>query len=179
MSKPNRDITGLLDYVVELAKQTSDAVQPIIDAQRDITKTIISLASASLVFTITFSPSLIKQDTPGFWRYAVLACWLLFVLTLLTSLASLYCSMNAGSLPAMFMSNTRKFEDAVEETISTPGQDAEPIVRVITESQEHINKRLKVSRGFFIASLSCFGVALLFFTAIGVRQLLQIPPPTH
>jgi hypothetical protein len=50
----------LKNRLFEIARETTDSFKHQWDAQKDIAKTLISLASGALVFTVTFATSVIK-----------------------------------------------------------------------------------------------------------------------
>lgn len=72
---PSGNISPLLDRLLDVAKKTTDPLIFQWETRKDIAKTLISLSSAPLAFTITFSSSLISKAS-SFWRYAILVCWL-------------------------------------------------------------------------------------------------------
>jgi len=98
----------VVETSVEHAQKTVDLFKAEWEARKDIAKTLITLSSASLVFTITFSQSVINAGTAFGWRYAVVACWLALICCLGFSLGSLWFSMGLASIPLLMMSDTKK-----------------------------------------------------------------------
>ena len=63
--------SDMAKWMIRFAKDTIEPYKPEWLERREIAKTLISLSSAALIFTITFSASIIKTDTPRLWRYAI------------------------------------------------------------------------------------------------------------
>lgn len=171
MAKPD-NISALLDFLQDLAKQVTEALKPQWEARRDVAKTIISLSSATLVFTITFASSFVKPDIPSFWRYAVLVCWLAFVCSLILSLASLWLAIGINDLPAQVLARAKDFNEATKEYNPQVPLESDPIYAVFNQEFQHVVHKDINARRLFNASLICFGIALVVFVSLGVRHLL-------
>lgn len=164
-------INEAVNAMVALANETNDLFKSEWEARKDIAKTLISLSSATLVFTITFSQSVIKPDTPHGWRYIILACWLSCVLSLACALASLWFSMGLSSLPLLMVMQTDKLKEAAKKALSTadPASLSAVSLEPFTKVTQQENKALWLLR--FSALL--YGLALSVFVILGVRQLLH------
>jgi len=169
---PSGNITPLLDHLQDVAKKTTDPLMFQWEARKDLAKTLISVASATLVFTITFSSSLTAKGTSSFWRYSILVCWLAFVCSLVLALASLWCSMGVANLQALVLARTDKLRQAAKEALSKSQPDSDPVYSVFNEAFQEIVRDDRRSRRLLYVSMTCFGVALVIFTALGVRQLI-------
>ena len=168
------NISNLLDHLVEVAKQATEPFIPQWEGRKDIAKTIISLASASLVFTTTFSSSLVKPGTPTGWRYAIIVWWAAFVCSLALSLIFLWVSIGLADLPAIILASTEKLKQAAAERIPGTPIDEDPIYREFNAGFRQIVRRDKRARILFGALLCFFGIALLVLTILGIRQLAVI-----
>jgi hypothetical protein len=169
---PSGNITPLLDHLLDVAKKTTDPLMFQWETRKDIAKTLISLASATLVFTITFSSSLTAKGASSFWRYTILFCWLTFVASLILALASLWCSMGLANLQALVLAKTPELREAAKETFSKPYPDSDPVYSVFQEASQEVVRDDRRSRRLLQAAMTCFGVALVILTALGVRQLI-------
>lgn len=167
-----KHIIEVLDHQLSVARRSNEALKPRFEAQRDITKILVSLASAMLVFTVTFSTSLIKPDSTLSLRYSVAAFLLALVASLSLSIWSLLYSTGLGSLEALVMSKTTEIQEADKQIRSTVPIDLEPLHRLMDEALQTVSREDKISRRLFKASLVCYGAAVLIFTVIGLRQLL-------
>jgi hypothetical protein len=163
-----------IDKLIALAERVTRTNKPQWEARKDVTKTLISLSSAILVFTITFSTSLLKPETLRLWRYIVLLCWVLFAFSLAASLASLWISIGLTDLPALIMARTRKIEDTITNMRSQmPQLNTQPMLDLWDQEFMLIVRREKMSRRLFNASVLTFGIGLLIFTVVGTRQLIH------
>lgn len=148
-------------------ERISTLLKPEWDARRDTAKTLISLSGATLVFTITFSQSVIKPDTPIQWRYAVVGCWLGFIISLVCCLASLWFSMTLPSLPVLIKANEIELRAALE------GSDPKAFMRTFKKSFMKLALREAIALWSLRLGIIFYGLALSVFTAIGLRQLLH------
>lgn len=164
-------ISAMLKNIANLARDEMEPRKPEWDARREIARTIISLSSATLVFTITFSPALLKTDIHLFWRYSILAYWLASVCSLTLSLGSLWISMGLTSLPIVVMGKGDRMNRATREAVQT--QNPDPVVAVFQEGYDEVARQEIIALWLLRASLAFFGIALAIFTAIGVRQLVR------
>lgn len=163
--------TDLFEGVVQFAKDTIEPYKPEWAERREIARTLISLASAALIFTITFSTSLITPSMSLFWRYSVLVCWLSFICSLALSLGSLWFSMGLSSLPVLIEERAGKIIDAAKS--AARNSDPDPVAAVFAEAFNKVARQDLTVYWLLRASLACFGTALLLLTAIGIRQLLR------
>jgi hypothetical protein len=60
---------SLQDKLIEIAKQPTEALKSQIESRKDVARTLISLSSGALLFTITFASSLIKPNSAVSLRY--------------------------------------------------------------------------------------------------------------
>ena len=172
--------TEATEWAVEFAKTSLEPYKAEWAERRDTAKTLISLSSAALIFTITFAGSIITPSTARFWRYIVLLCWLAFIGSLVCSLASLWFSIGLSSLPVMIAEKANQIEEAIKAaTINyiRAGATGDPNVAdvsaiVAAPWKKIASDDLKVY-WLLRASVVFFSIALLALTAIGVRQLLR------
>jgi hypothetical protein len=164
-------INEAVNAMVALAHQTNDLFKSEWEARKDIAKTLISLSSATLVFTITFSQSVIKPDTPYHWRYAILVCWLSFVLSLVCALASLWFSMTLSSLPLLMEMQTDKLKEAAKKALATA--DPAPLSAVSLEPFTKVTQQENKALWLLRLSALFYGLALSVFVILGVRQLFN------
>jgi hypothetical protein len=160
----------VVERLVSEGERFTALLKPEWEARRDTAKTLISLSSVALVFTITFSQSVIKPDTPPSWRYAVIACWLAFAGSLVGSLGSLWVSMTLSSLPFLITGQTSVIRSAFEDSLNTG--DAEPIVGLVMKSVRDVAAKEKHALRLLRFGIISYGIALSILLLIGLRQLL-------
>src|SRR6266516_4224321 len=90
---------ALHDIIIEIA------------SRQDVARTLITLSSAALLFTITFASSLIKPTSSRSLRYTIGFCWLAFVISLILSLLSLWFSIGAQNFPALVMTKIKELKE--------------------------------------------------------------------
>jgi hypothetical protein len=162
------------EHLLETAKTASEAMKPTIDAQKDLTKTVISLASATLVFTITFASSFIGPNTPIYWRHAVLACWLAFICSLVLAILSLYFSLELGTFPARVLIDNKRIDAAIDEIASKRPIDMEPLDKIMQSHLRALGKTQRRATRLHKAALISFAIGLLVFTIMGIYRLLAL-----
>jgi hypothetical protein len=173
--------TETAKWMIQFAKEIIEPYKPEWAERREIAKTLISLASAALIFTITFSSSIITPTTPRFWRYSVLVCWAAFICSLVCALGSLWFSMGLSSLPVLIDERSNAIADATRTAVKTAmesrlrlsAEDAAPVTAIFEEQLTKVAREDLAAYWLLRASLLCFGIALLILTIIGIRQLLH------
>ena len=149
----------------EVAKETTDPFIAQWDARKDIAKTIISLTSGALVFTITFASSWIKADTHATVRYSIVVCWLAFIASLVLSLASLWFSMRLRNFEGLLKSKNDQINQLAAD-------NREALPSLVLETWQEIVRDDKKSLRLLKGSLVFYGIALLVFIIIGIHQLV-------
>jgi len=76
---------AVLDAYQTRTAQLHDLFAPTWNARADTLKTIVSISSASIVLTVTFSSSLRQINAGSAWRFLVIVSFALFVLALVTA----------------------------------------------------------------------------------------------
>lgn len=161
-----RNFVALQDKLFELAKQPTEALKPQIESRKDVAKTLISLSSAALLFTITFASSLIKANSGVSLRYTIGACWLAFVLSLALSLSSLWFSVGLHNFPALLMTKTKEINEiAASNRANLPDF-------VANLWQNEIVPDDRRSRRFLLAGFISYALALVILLIVGVWQFI-------
>ena len=171
MDKHDKVAHDMYEGIVEFARDTIEPYKPEWAERREVAKTLISLASAALIFTITFSTSIITPSTSQFWRYSVLVCWLAFISSLACSLGSLWFSAGLSSLPVRLEQNSDKVIQAVKDTLN--GEGADLIAPIFAENFNKIARQDLLAYRLLRISLCSFGIALLLLATVGIRQLFR------
>ena len=173
--RPEKSLNSRVhEHLLETARTASEAMKPTIDAQKDLTKTVISLTSATLVFTITFASSFIGPNTPLYWRYAILACWLAFICALVLAILSLYFSLELGNFPARVLIDNKRIDAAISVIASKRPIDMEPLNEIMASHLRELGKAQTTATRLHKAALVSFAIGLLVFTIIGIYRLLSL-----
>jgi hypothetical protein len=169
-TRSERSIPEIQEKMVAIAKEITESAKPEIEGRRDVCKTLISVSSAALVFTITFASNFIGIYSSPLLRYNLVICWAAFICSLGCSIASLAFAVELLNLPALVMIDTKKFEIAAMAQQSQ--HSIEPLVGAMQNLLDGIGRENNRSRRFFYASLVSFALALLILTFIGSYHLL-------
>jgi hypothetical protein len=170
MSDIEARTTRAIERLVAEGERITALFKPEWEARRDTAKTLISLSSVALVFTITFSQSVIRPDTPTYWRYTVVACWLAFVCSLVCSLGSLWFSMTLSSLPLVLTGKAGELKTALKQGLETG--DGEPIVKLVMKAFSGVVRQEMIALWSLRFGIIFYAIALSILLAIGLRQLL-------
>lgn len=79
----------ITDNLQEAAAYLHKIYQPQWDARGDVLKTIVSLSSASIVLSVTFSSSLRGLNLNVYWRYLILLSFAALVASLILAVLAL------------------------------------------------------------------------------------------
>lgn len=157
-------------------KTTLDEVNAILapswDARDNIARTLISISSAAVVLTLTFSKSITNLLASDFWESLILSAWILFMLCILTSILTLWTSRNARALAPRFVKQLVKlFADiAIKPEDST--QNISELADDTIKKQLNFFMHDRWSEYFLKAALICFGTAMLLLGVVGGKQLI-------
>jgi hypothetical protein len=149
----------------DFEKQLDRTHSPYWDARNDLSKTVISLASGSIVLTVTFSSSLIGSERANPWNYLLFGSWVSFLVTIIMAVVSLWISTSLKKLPASFADQKSKIREVIENEGSS-----EDIVNAIEKSSPNYWRVSRWSGRFHHASLIMFIVALLLLGLFGWRR---------
>jgi hypothetical protein len=134
------------------------------NARNDVAKTLLTVASAVLVISITLS----SRVTVNLWLLRL--CWTGFLISILCSLATLWLSLGLYSLPSFIVAARTELREWAKE-IDPAKPDAGPIIdRLFTA---RLNTMEKLDR-WAIRTLKCgfilFLVALICTAIVGWTQ---------
>jgi hypothetical protein len=159
---------AIADYVAEVI----ELYRPEWKERRETTKTLVSLSSASLIFSVTFSGSIIKPWTPLSWRYSLLICWVSLACSLACAISSLWFSMSLDTLPALIHISRKQTIEKIKTAIQEPNFGDTQAKQFIGEHTRKLGRQDGIARWSLRASLAFFVLALVVLTIVGVQQLL-------
>lgn len=176
MTDEQEDHKAALEIFKGLVQFTTDTIEPYKPEwaeRRETAKTLFSLSSAALIFTITFSTSIISPSTPMVWRYSILVCWLAFACSLACGIGSIWFSMGLSSLPLLVEQQRDQTVERLKAAMQTQSSKVEKVSTLIEEQVTKLAREDLAVHWLLRASLACFGLALLILTSVGVRQMLR------
>jgi hypothetical protein len=157
--------------IVKFVANHTELFKPVWVERREISKILVSLSSASLVFSITFSASIVKPWTPPAWRYVILACWVLLVGSLASAIGSLWFSMELPGLPALVTMSEENIRDQIKQAMGKPDWGDLQAGLFIGEHTRKLGRQDRAAQWLLRTSLGLFGLALIMLTILGVLQL--------
>lgn len=173
MNDPQRDKVAKIVFraIVKFVADHSELYKSVWVERREAGKILVSLSSASLVFSITFSASIITPWTPMAWRYYILVCWISLIGSLASAIGSLWFSMELSGLPALITISEEKILEEIKKAMSNPNFGELQAGLFIGEHTGKLARQDLTAQWLLRASLGLFGLALIMLTIVGVLQL--------
>jgi ABC-type multidrug transport system fused ATPase/permease subunit len=163
---------AVTDKVQELAAQFHKIFEPEWNARVDVLKTIVSLSSASIVLSVTFSSSLRPLKVDLFWRYAVVFSFVLFVASLILAFIALRAGTRLYEVQSTLFNKRGEINKALMEASSVEAFN-ETFAEVINRSFKPIERNDRLANRLFKVSSICFCSAIISLAAVGIVQLLS------
>lgn len=136
-------------------------------SSEEIAKTVISVSSGVIAFTIAFSESIIKNMKGNFGRYFVCLSWVLFLLSIITALISLWRTRQARSAAARLLMSASEIQENFSSSEFEKGTNL--LKKAITPLDRD---NAIYSERFLKASLIFLTIAVLILGSIGIVQFL-------
>jgi hypothetical protein len=154
------------------AAQIHKIYEPQWDARADVLKTIVSLSSASIVLSVTFSSSLRAAKLDPAWRYLVVLSFAMFVVSLVIALIALWVGTHVYEIQSGTLDARRKVRQAFMDATSNEDFMAafEEIQSPVSES---IGKSDKLASRLFRACSATFLLAIICLAVVGAKQILS------
>jgi len=141
-------LNRVLDEYQNRTAQLHDVLAPKWNARADTLKTIVSLSSASIVLSVTFSSSLRQLNAGSAWRYLIIFSFALFVIALVIAFLALWLGSGLYQMQSRVLDQRRamtnvlmkaksaeEVENALEGILKNALQPLfEQIVRFFVES---------------------------------------------
>jgi hypothetical protein len=93
----------LEEAVQKYLEQIDKFYTPYWNARTELAKSMISLSSASIVLTVTFSGSLVNIGKRDMMNYLLFSSWLLFLLSIISGVLCLWFSTRLKASPIHFI----------------------------------------------------------------------------
>lgn len=158
------------DGLIETAREMTALFEPKWNSRKAGINTVISLASSALVFSVTFSSSVIHPWTPRLELWGLSASWVMLTVTILLCLGALWFSINLGDYPAIVASQNEEIIAAINAIAAAPTLDDTRVQEIMDKGFKYISKTDVRCRRLFHAALITYGIALLTFMIFGLGQ---------
>ena len=164
--------TDLADRTQEAAAKLHKIFEPHWNVRADVLKTIVSLSSASIVLSVTFSSSLRTLKLDLFWKYLVAFSFGMFTLSLILAFLALLTVARVYELQAAIHNRRMEIMKAVTGASSVEDFDKafdDIITGVLTTLKNHDEFASRKLR----SSAVCFCLAVMSLSIVGAVQLLS------
>ena len=162
----------IADACQEAANWAYKIHRPGWNARAEALKALAPISSASIVLSVTFSRSLLALTRNLFWRYLLLFTFAMFVLSLLSALASLWLGIRLHEMEARMLYQRKEIYKAIEQIDLTAADVTEPFDPILNRVNKPIETRDQWSERLTNGSFICFILAILSLSALGFRLLL-------
>lgn len=157
---------GLQEIAIEIER----VHEPYWKARNELSKNIISLSSASVVLTITFSNSLVNSRVSGNWKYLLFASWISFLLSIIAAIISLWISIQLNTFRVRFFNARDLMKEAIDKIDPESEDPYAPIESVTNKLLAPMPPYEKRAAGFLHSSLVAFMLALVLLGLFGWQQ---------
>lgn len=165
-------LNQIRDESLAAADRIVQAYSPQWKARIDVAKSLVPVASAALVFTVAFAPSLAKPNVHYAWRYCLVGSWVCFLCSLTCSLLSLWFAIGLHDLPANILEQSDKLREANANPNTTADDMRQVLNGIFVAASMPIERKDIISRRLLKVAYISYGVAILLIGIIGARQLL-------
>ena len=152
---------------------------PYWSSRLDVCKVVLTITTAVLAGTISFSGSLLGPGKEALdYPLFLFAAWLMFIGSLNASLYALWHLYQLNRFHVVFNNKSPELEEAIKrigprETVDELVQGLNNIVVQITNSSaELLSTADKHSHNALMVQLITFGLGIIFFSIFGVMQVV-------
>jgi hypothetical protein len=162
----------IINNLQTAAAQLHKIYEPQWDARADVLKTIVSLSSASIVLSVTFSSSLDTVKLDPAWRYLIVASFALFVISLVVALVALWVGTHVYEIQSSTFDVRRKLHDAFMGAASNE-EFMVAFERIQSPVSNSIGKSDKLASRLFRVCSAAFLLAIISLAVVGAKQILS------
>jgi predicted PurR-regulated permease PerM len=174
----NADIKKIPDAVIAIIdgyqkrpNELQAIFAPTWNARADTLKTIVSLSSASIVLSVTFSSSLRQLNVGSAWRYLIVSSFVLFTTSLITAIFALWWGARLYRLQSLMVDQRLRMYKAIkdskseDEIVSSLHQISDEVLKPIYDTDNKIAVLYGVSG-------ICFCIAIILLAIVGTARLI-------
>jgi hypothetical protein len=172
MDEKHKKAEALIDKALGTAAQLHKIYEPQWNARADVLKAIVSLSSASIVLSVTFSSSLRALKSDPLWRYPIVFSFIMFTASLITA----FIALRSGTKLYQTQSNIfGKWREVYNSYINSSSQ--EEFIKIyesaLYDACNPIGRNDKLTDRLFRLSSVCFCLAIISLAVVGAVQLLS------
>jgi hypothetical protein len=174
----SNDIKKIPDFAIAILddyqKRTNELqaiFAPTWSARADTLKTIVSLSSASIVLSVTFSSSLRQLNAGSAWRYLIVFSFGLFTTSLITAIFALWWGARLYRLQSLMVDQRLRMYEAILNSKSKDeiGPKLHNIAGEVLKPIYDTDNQIAVLYGI---SGICFCIAIILLAIVGVVRLI-------
>lgn len=160
-SKDKEEVAqAIADDLQAAAGQLHKIYEPQLNARGDFLKTIVSLSSASIVLSTTFSSSLRTLNVGLFWRYLIVFSFAMFVMSIIAALIALWAGTGVYQIRSSMFNTRREVSEAFMDANSYQ-EFVQAFDRIQRRAIIPIAKNDKLAAWLFRISSVCFCLAIV------------------
>jgi hypothetical protein len=168
--KSKESVKANLDELQKRANELHQAFAHTWNARADTLKTIVSLSSASIVLSVTFSSSLRQLNAGATWRYLIISTFALFTLALVTAFLGLWFGIRVYKLPARVIDKRLEMNKALVMS-SSQAEANKAIDKLAGDALQPVYKADNYVAVLYGISGLSFCVAIILLAVIGIVRL--------
>jgi photosystem I reaction center subunit XII len=170
--KREESAKALTAKIQEGAAQLLKIYEPEWNSRNDVLKTIISVSSASIVLSVTFSSSLRTLNVDAFWRYSIVFSFAMLVVSLITAFIALRLGIKLYEIQSKFLDKRPEVNKALMEASSKEGFD-KSFEQILTQVHLPMEKIDRLASRLLRISTVCFCAAIISLAVVGCVKLLS------
>ena len=173
MSDPAEDnATRILDNLQEQAARVHAIYAPQWNARADLLKTIVSVSSAFIVLSFTFSTAIRSLHLGPRWSLMVVVSFGLFAIALAAALVGLWIGTRVYTLQSGVLDKRIRLREAAMTPLSTE-QRIEALKQIFNEATRAIEKSDKTTAILVLVSGVPFFAAIAILAVVGGKQIIS------
>lgn len=165
----DKAISSIQDVLQENARGIERIHGDFWDARNGLAKHMISLASASLVLTVTFAKSFAESASPQ-TQYLLITSWIAFILTILLALISLRIALDLKSFQARFFNQRGRVKELLEAKHEDPKSLMDDFQEIVFDVLKPMGPKDKWAGRCLTGSYITFVIALILLGAFGISE---------
>jgi len=152
--------------VNEILEELNKVHGPYWRSRNELAKLLVSLSSAALVLTVTFSKDL-AANVPQGWKASLFLCWISFAMSTIAGVISLWASTKFYTLQIMFFNQREEMKKRIDEMKKQGKFQVELFQDLFLWPFSKLSPYDKAAGLAINAGLGLFVLALIFLSLFG------------
>jgi len=160
----------------ETGTQLHGVYSPLWASRVEVLKIIVTLSSASIVLSVTFSSSLRGIHAASIWSYVIVFSFIMFVTSLILAFVALWLGTRLYHMQPAILQERSAIQAAVLRA-SSRDELFKSSDEIMSRSLKPITRYDNIAAWLFLISSTCFCLAIISLAVVGAVQLLSKPTP--